>query len=112
MSNVLVNAIIALIEEDSKKAREILRSSELKMPIGEVQARLFSALRKRDAKAQIVILKKVLTESIKVEPSADQNDKEVYFQGVTRVEAIIDGFVESLSADILPRQDTDYTVSR
>ena len=115
MSNKLVNAVIALVEDNSRVAREMLRSPELKLPIGEVQSRLYTSLLKRDKKAQVEALKSVLLESLRIEPSKpltgtdstsaapwSDKEKEIYFMGVARMESIVEELIEKLTAEISP----------
>ena len=115
MSNKLVNAVIALVENNSKVAREMLRSPELKIPIGEVQSRLYDSLTKREKKAQIEALMSVLSTSLRIEPGKispedpspwSDKEKNIYFLGVARMESIVEELIEKLTADLSSERDS------
>lgn len=99
MSNKLINAIIAMIEDRPSIAREILRSPELNIPIGEVQARLSKALTKIEGKAIVQILKNIVSESLRLDPketsTIDTPEKtKDFLLGVIAVEEIIDRYID------------------
>ncbi len=99
-SNKLINAMVALVEERPKDVREMLRSPELKLSVGEVQSRLASAIRKRENKAKVSVLKQVLNETIRIDMSLtvawSPQQRESYLQGVAYVEEVIDDLIEDL----------------
>jgi len=99
-ANKLINAVLALVEDRPKEAREMLRSPEIKVSVGEVQARLSSAIRKRENKAKVEVLKQVLNKTLRIDMSLvhDLSDgqKEKYLQGVAYVEEVIDNIIEDL----------------
>jgi len=94
MSNTLINGVIALIENRPKDARTILRSPELKVPIGEVQTRLAIAIEKREKAAKIEALECILNTSLRVDvgvlfPKFTDSEKEGFVAGITHLENII-----------------------
>lgn len=96
-TNKLINAVIALVEERPADAREMLRSPEMKTSVSEVQNRLATALRKREAKAKIKALKSVLTHSLRIDTDIYQSlpeCREAFVLGISAVERIIDGHIE------------------
>lgn len=119
MSNkLIINAVIALVEDNSKVARDMLRSPELRVSIGEVQSRLYASLQKRDSSAQIVALKSILLKSMRIEPSVpvagstdiinapwSDKEKEIYFMGVSRMESIVEELIDKLTTEVLPERD-------
>lgn len=100
MSNKLINAVIALVEDRSSDAREMLRSPELKISISEVQGRLGTAIVKRENAAAIKILKDVLNKTLRidVEKSVGDANREAFIQGVSQVEEIIDNVISTLES--------------
>lgn len=102
MSNQVINAVIALVEDRAKDAREMLRSPGSKIDIGEVQTRLAIALNERVSKAQIEVLKRALRSSLHLDPSVEipksDEEREAYLLGVSHVEGIIDDIIEELES--------------
>lgn len=105
MSNKLINAVIALIEERPKDAREMLRSPEMKVSVSELQSRLNLAIEKREAIAQVQALKLVIAATIRIDMNLVHNrtddQKERYLEGVAYVEEIIDNLIASLESKVL-----------
>lgn len=102
MSNALINAVIALIENRPKDARAMLRSPELKVPVSELQMRLATALDKREKKAQLEVLQRVLQTTLRIDINllSDWTDeqREQYLEGVADVETIIDNIITGLES--------------
>lgn len=103
MNNTLINGVIALIENRPKDARVILRSPELKIPIGEVQSRLASAIEKREKLAQIEALERILNTSLRIDvelthPKFSDPEKEGFVAGITYLENIIYDAIAALKA--------------
>lgn len=97
--NTIINAVIALVEERPKDAREMIRSSGNNIDAGALQNRLSQALRSREAKAKIEALKSVLTASLRIDTDKYQSLpdlREAYVQGIGAVETIIDDYIEAL----------------
>lgn len=100
MSSKLINAVIALIEERPWDAREMLRSPEMKLPIGEVQAKVLSAVANRERIAQLKSLKAILGKSLQLQAprKASEAEAESFLQGVAALEDIIEDYIVSLKA--------------
>lgn len=109
MSNKVINAVIALIEDRPSAAREMLRSPELKVSINEVQNRLFDAVRRREARAKVEALKDVLRTSLRLDPSnrgfQSDAEREAFILGISAVETIVENAIDSVGpeAQILSR---------
>lgn len=102
--NKLLNAVIALIEDRPSDARDMLRSPEMKIPIGEVQGRVFEALDKRAHLSQIDALKSILRSSLRIDadkPKGKVNwsdeQREAYLMGVAAVECIIEDYLGAIT---------------
>ena len=97
-ANKLINAVIALVEDRSEAAKEMLRSPEMRLSSTEVQVRLEKALREREAKAVTEAMKSVLRVSLRADPGDTLSGTEVeaFYQGVTFVEHLLEEYVEHL----------------
>lgn len=105
MSNTLINAVIALISERPADAREMLRSPEMRnISPGEVQSRLHVAIKDREIKAQVFVLKQVLSTALRInateatENHTDLDADELFLMGVAEVERIIDNAILELES--------------
>jgi hypothetical protein len=96
-ANKLINAVIALVEDRPKDAREMLRSPEMRVSVGEVQNRLFTAIRKREVQAQVAILKQILSTTLRLEIHTGP-EEEAYAKGIADVEEIIDHVISELES--------------
>jgi hypothetical protein len=122
MSNRLINAVIALVEDRPTDAREMLRSPELAISVTELQMRLHNAIHRRERAAAITQLKQALLASLTYQPPESYSDKEkeAYFAGINRLETWIDERIEDLEpytesiSQTVPRRSSevsDFTVS-
>ena len=101
MSNQLINAVIALVEDRPKDAREMLRSPGSKISVSEVQNRLAFALRNRENAAAIAALKGIIRATLRMDPPSNGKDtiyREAYLEGVAEVERIIDNAISELQS--------------
>lgn len=105
MSKTLINAVIALIDERPADAREMLRSPEMRsVSPNEVHSRLHVAIKDREIKAQVAILKRVLSTALRInaveatEHHSDLDADELYLMGVAEVERIIDEAIAELGS--------------
>lgn len=93
-NNKVINAVVALIEDRPKVAREILRGPEVNLSTSELIGRVYTALQDRERKAAIEALKNVLRSSMRVtHPTQD----ETFFVGVATVEGIIEDAITELT---------------
>lgn len=96
--NKLINAVIALIEDRPADARKMLRSPEAKFSIGDVQNRLFVAVKNRENVAMVSILKNVLRASLRIDSDipdlATAHQREAFLMGVAAVEQIVENYLE------------------
>lgn len=100
-ANKLINAVIALVEKRPADAREMLRSPEMKqISSSEVQQRLACAVLKRERAAQVMVLKQVLNDSLRIEvtQAVSADPAEAYLQGVAAVEKIIDDYIDAFDS--------------
>jgi len=116
-ANKLINAVIAMVEDRTQDAREMLRSPEMRsIPLGEVHSRLSKSLRDRETKAQIAILKQVLGSSLHInateatEHHSDLEPEELYLMGVVEMERVIDNAIAELESQILSRPRLEDSV--
>lgn len=102
MTNKVINAVIALVENRPQDAKEMLRSPEMRISASELQLRLDTALRKREERAIEKELKTILRHSLRLDISKLENEehetlspKEVdaYVRGVAYVESILEDFL-------------------
>lgn len=100
--NNLLNAVIALVEDRPADAREMLRNPDTKIPVGEVQSRIFQAVKNREDSAQKSILKDVLRTSLRIDankPKAkvdwSEDQREAFLMGVAAVEQIVEDYLAS-----------------
>lgn len=93
MVNEVINAVIALVENRPKDAREILRNS--KVSSSALQIRLSSAIYVSEQKAIVKTLKDILASSLRVDIKKEIKkttpaQEEAFIQGITYVEELID----------------------
>lgn len=99
MDSNVINAVVALVENRPKDAREILRSPGMKISSTELQARLERSLVKREREAIAAAMKDVLKRTLRVNVKAALGEKynesleESYLQGVAFVESILDEYI-------------------
>lgn len=85
------NAAIAIMEGNTKVAREILRSQGERMDNNALIIRMYTAIDKIKTEAVSEELENVLMESMKLETSKYSNEeKDLYYKGVSDVENIIE----------------------
>lgn len=101
MSNKLINAVIALIEDRPEDARAMLRSPEVKdLSVSEVQGKLYAALDVIKDHAVKKALRDVLNHTIKLGQKdgrkIPEDSYEAYVQGIVEVENIIDSHIKRL----------------
>lgn len=97
MSNKLLNAVIALIENKPEIASDYLRSPEMKgVSISEVQSRLYTSLEKLKADAAREALRDVMQRSLRLVAGSDKDDGELFMFGVVAVETIVEDAIAKL----------------
>jgi hypothetical protein len=91
--NKAMNAVIALIEERPRLARELLREPTSDVNnVPEVINRLRQALRKYAANE----IRKVLIECLRTECPLPADQDSAYFEGVRKVEELFEAHIEEL----------------
>lgn len=103
MSNILINSIIALIEERPQDAREMLRGPDLKISITDVQTRLDTAIYNREREATKIALKQIMNISARIDvdklnPNMSIEERDAFVEGITHLENIIYGAIAQLEA--------------
>lgn len=105
--NRIINAIIALIEDRTDEAKEMLRSPEMRVSSSDIQGRLGAAIDFRESKATTFAMKTVLYKSLRADPKDEarrnnlkwnSSHEEAYFLGISHVESIIEACIEELNA--------------
>lgn len=105
MSNTLLNAMLALIENRPEVARSLLRSPELKnISVSEVQSRVYILIDKIKADAARDALRKIMQQSMRIDPLAvkpvggiaDSITQETFMEGVVAVESLLENAIAEL----------------
>lgn len=98
-NNNIINAVLALVEDRPKDAREILRGPDCRISSPELLTRLYTSLANRENKAIRSVISTVLQDTLKVNAKDvsdklgvewDEREEEAFLQGVVYVERILD----------------------
>lgn len=100
MSNKLLNAMLALVENRPEAARAILRSPDMKnTSISEVQIRLYALIDKIKADAAKSALRDIMQRSLRITiDSENEADAELIMTGVVTVETLLEEAIAKLES--------------
>lgn len=85
----------------------MLRQAGNAIDSGALQTRLAKALSNREAKAKVEVLKKIITETLRIDSTSltenftDLEPNELFLMGVAEVERIIDNAISELEPQVL-----------
>ena len=104
------NAVLALLRDDYRTARELLRSPELRInDIAGLQCQVQMAIRDREDRSRVQVLQEILQSSLSLSCTGIEgldgperaNAEEAYFLGITAVEGLIEARLGALKGPVV-----------